>query len=533
VSRALPLEKALEPERSHARPVARWRTLRWRLTTWYAAVFGIGLVLLAVGSLVMLSLVLEQRSDRYLRAAWRAFATELLVEASEFASADRAIAMTQEEVNFEDTEFLVTPDLRHHETPSGDTRAIDEPPLPPSRATVSLTTRDGPRGGTRLAIGAVAFHGRDWTVVAEHPRSALTETVNAVALGYALALPLVLGVALVGGYGMARRALAPVASMARRARAIEVSTLHDRLPIGDPQDELGELAGVINGLLERLDLAFQQQRRLVADMSHELRTPVATLLAEMDVLLARRGRPEDEYRERVAVLRAAAVRLTRLVDDLFLLSRADSKQMPIRPELLHFDELLAETVRSMEALASRHDISLVLDVASDISTHSECDADTWPHGAGGAIPGALISGDPALLGRLLLNLLDNAIKYSPRGGRVRVALNGIPGHGRSSIYVMRVTDEGPGIAPDAQPFIFDRFFREDAARTRMADPMQRRSTDDQHGLAQAAADTASENGAGLGLSIARWIAEIHGGTLELERSSPDGTTMCLRLPATT
>jgi signal transduction histidine kinase len=505
----------------------RWRALRWRLTAWYASVFGIGLALMAAGSLVMLSLVLEQRSDRYLRAAWRAFATELLVEARDFASADSAIAMTQDEVNFEDTRFVVT-------AAAGDARDADVAPPAPSQANVLLSTRDGPAGGTRLAVGTVAFHGRDWTVVAEHPRAALRETVAAIALAYAFALPLVLGVALAGGYGMARRALAPVAAMARRARAIEAATLHDRLPVDDPHDEIGELAGVINALLARLEVAFQQQRRLVADASHELRTPVAVLLAEADVLLARQGRPEAEYRERVGVLRSAALRLTRLVDDLFLLTRADSGQISPRCEPLYLDELLADAVRTMQAVAAQRDVSLTLDVASSVTLPFDGHEGTSPDAADEALPGAWLDGDPSLLDRLVLNLLDNAIKYSPRGGRVRVTLDCVSTLGPHAEYIVRVSDEGPGISPDAQPFIFDRFFREDAARARVSDARLSRPGNVQDGHVRVGAESgaADVGGAGLGLAIARWVAEGHRGTLELEHSSARGTTMRLRLPTT-
>lgn len=493
------------------------RALRWRLTTWYAGVFGIGLTLVAIGSLVTLAVVLEQRSDRYLRAAWRAFTTELLVEATEFASADSAIAMTQKEVRFEDTHFVVSP-AENRLAEAIESRAVnDDVPGAASVAVLALSTREGAAGGTRLATGTVAFHQQRWSVIAEHPRAPLQETVTAVALTYAFAFPLLLGIALAGGYAMARRALAPVAAMGRQARAIEATTLHDRLPVDDPHDELGELAGVINALLARLEAAFDQQRRLVADASHELRTPVSVLLAEADVLLARRGRPEAEYRERVGVLRDAAARLARLVDDLFLLTRADSGQLVPRREPLYFDEVISDAVRAMQAVSALRRVHLTLVIAPSITTPADTPSDGEAGVTGVALPGALLEGDPALLDRLLLNLLDNAIKFAPRGGHVTVTLDREWTHASRASYVLRVTDDGPGIAPDAQPFVFDRFFRADQSRTR--------------GHESNLLARGTEGGAGLGLAIARWVAEGHGGTLALEHSSKAGTTMRLDLPA--
>jgi signal transduction histidine kinase len=490
-----------------ARPATprRRRTLRARLTAWYAIALGLGLTLVAGASLVTLQLVLEDRADRYLRAAWRAFTTELLVEAAEFADADRAIAETRREVRFEDTHFEVTP-ASDPASPSGGTPPPDDRPDAPATVALTLTTRDAPAGDDRRAEGRVRFHGRAWSVVAVHPLAPLRDTVRSVALAYAVTLPLVLAVSLVGGYATARRALAPVADMGRRARAIEATTLHDRLPVEDPDDELGELADVINGLLARLEAAFAQQRRLVADASHELRTPVAVLMAEADVLLAREGRPEAEYRERIGVLRDATARLARLVEDLFLLSRADSGHLVPRREPLYLAEVAADAVRAMQSIASRRDVRLVLDVAPPPSEGAE---------------GAPMVGDPALLDRLFLNLLDNAIKHAPPGTTVHVTLAHEARHRATDgtlpedRYVLRVSDAGAGIPVEAQPLIFDRFYRVDQARTRSH------------------AAGGPLDGAGLGLAIARWVADVHEGRLDLEQSSPSGTTFRWLIPTGT
>jgi signal transduction histidine kinase len=256
------------------------------------------------------------------------------------------------------------------------------------------------------------------------------------------------------------------------------------LPVGQRQDELSELAGVVNGLLERLESAFAQQRRFMADASHELRTPVAVLRTEADVTLSRPHRTEAEYRDSVAVMRDSARRLGRIVDDLFLLARADAGHLPIRREPLYLEEVVDDAARAVRVLAQERGVRVELLPFED----------------------SPFDGDADLLGRVMLNLLDNAVKHSPQGGTVTLALTRV-----AREYRITVTDEGPGIAADAQPHIFERFFRADKARSRGG-----------------AEDT---SGAGLGLAIGRWIAEAHGGRLDLVRSSVRGTEFRLTLPA--
>ena len=474
--------------------------------------------------------MLEERADRYLRAAWRAFTTELLVEAGELAAADSAIAQAQREVRFEDVHFQVSPIAEPMADGRGGEVLPDDAPAAASIADLVLSTSVASSGRMRFASGTVIFHRRRWMVVAGHSLAPTRDTVVSVFLAYAFTLPLVLGVALVGGYAAAQRALAPVAAMGHRARAIEAATLHDGFR-RNPDDELGELAVVINALLARLEAAFAQQRRLVADVSHELRTPVAVLLAEADVLLTREGRPEAEYRERIGVLRDAAARLARLVDDLFLLTRADSGHLSPRREPLYLDEVVHDAVRTMQVVAALRGVHLVLDIAPELTTAiatSEGDtaSDTERDATSDAerdaaddivSPGAPMEGDPVLLDRLLLNLLDNAIKHSPPDARVTISLERLEvpeAHPRYMLrrYVLRIADAGPGIPPEAQAHVFDRFFRVDQARSRTG------------------TNGTDPGGAGLGLAIARWVAEVHGGSLEVEHSSSAGTTLRLELP---
>jgi heavy metal sensor kinase len=500
--------------------IATWpRAVRWRLTFWYAAALALALAVFALASLLVLRQSLERRSDRFLIEARNVFVAELAVEAREFPNTSDAIRAAIDEVRFDETRFFVFDEhgrrlaatdttvpvsARVAERPEravdeGRLRALASPDSAASRPSGAVVLRSFPDslGGYRVTISDLAIHGRRHTVAAAHSRHGIRDTLRLVAAAYAVAIPIILSLAAGFGYALARRALAPVTTMSQRAREISASTLHDRLPVANEYDELGELASVINELLARLDDAFAQQRRFVADASHELRTPVAILRAEGDVALGRPTRSEVEYRDAITVMRDAGDRLSRIVDDLFLLARTDAGHQPVRREALYFDELTADSVRAMRAVAEQLGVRLVLE--SEIRREE----------------GAPLSGDPALLHRLVTNLVDNAVKYSRTGGTVHVHLGRDQGH-----YVLTVTDNGPGIPLAAQPHIFERFFRADPSRSR-ADP--------------ASPDTLSRvarvNGAGLGLAIAQWVALAHGGTLALTNSSPEGSEFTATLPA--
>jgi signal transduction histidine kinase len=273
--------------------------------------------------------------------------------------------------------------------------------------------------------------------------------------------------------------------MSSTAERIGATTLHERLPVANPRDELGRLATVFNNLLGRLDRSFEQQRQFMADASHELRSPVAVISGEAELALARRDRAPEDYRDALTTIHGEARRLTRVVDDLFLLARAGAGEQPLVLSELYLDELLCECTRALHALAVRRNIDLRCDAA----------AEEMP-----------LRGDEALLQRLVVNLIDNAIKYTQAGGSVRVSADRCNGR-----YRVAVADTGPGIPRELQGRIFERFFRA-ADRSPSPDPDQR-------------------GGAGLGLPIARWIAEAHGGRVELEKSDPRGSTFVVELPA--
>jgi heavy metal sensor kinase len=311
-----------------------------------------------------------------------------------------------------------------------------------------------------------------------HAQHEMLEEIR-VAFAWLIALGVLL--AGVGGYFLARRSLAPVAAMGAQAERIGAVNLHDRFAVRNPNDELGRLAQTFNDLLDRLDQSFERQRRFISDASHELRTPVSILCGEAEVALSQASRSPEEYRESLAVLHHEAQRLARIVEDLFTLTRADAGEYRLAHSDFYLDELVADCVRAARALAQAKNITLSVVAANEMPVRADED----------------------LLRRMILNLLDNAIKYTPEGGNVSVTCNPAPDG-----YELSVTDSGPGIPVDMQSRIFERFFRVDRARSR----------------------SGRDGGAGLGLAIASWIAEAHLGRIDLVRSDATGSTFTVRVP---
>ena len=442
----------------------RWRptTLRGRLTLWYTIVIGIPALAFEVLGYLVFAAALRTGTERFVDEALTAFTREL--QAERFVRGDpvETIRSTVREVHFKDLRIEVR-DAR------GTLVAVGEVPPP------------GP--DARVQRREVRLDGARFEVVGSYPRREEAAVLVRIRTTFLLALPVLLGLAALGGLWLARRGLRPVASMAARAQEISASTLHERLPVTGGEELMG-LARVINALLDRLEAAFAQQRRFMADASHELRTPTAIVRAEADVTLARPQRPETEYREAMAVVQASALRMTRIVDDLFLLARADAGQLQLRRAPLYLEEVVDEAVREVRHLAAQGEVTVAVR----------------------SLVQAPMQGDAEMLGRLLLNLLDNAIKHTPPGHRVEVAMAPAPG-GRC---VVTVVDEGSGIPAELQGRIFDRFVRGDRAR--------------------AAHGAGVPGGAGLGLAIARRIAELHGGTLELAASEPGRTEFRFTVP---
>ena len=331
--------------------------------------------------------------------------------------------------------------------------------------------------GARAAARGVTFAGRSFTVVEMEPLDSIAQQLRTVRNILWLAVPPLLALAAFGGYLVARRGLAPLSGMVEQTKAITGDSLDKRISIGRAADELATLAASFNDLLSRLDQSFESMRRFVQDASHEIRTPLAVIRGEADVALSQE-RDAVEYRKSLAVIQEESRRLSRLVEDLLNLARADAGHVQLRMEPLYVNDLVAECCRSLQPLARAHDVALEFQAEGDIT----------------------VEGDEQLLRRMLINLLDNAIRYTPGGGRVSAAVEA-----DGSDVRIRVADTGIGILPEAAPHVFERFYRVDKARSRQ------------------------QGGFGLGLSIVQWIAEAHRGVVELASQPGAGTTFTVRL----
>jgi heavy metal sensor kinase len=295
----------------------------------------------------------------------------------------------------------------------------------------------------------------------------------------AVSIPILLLGAVAGGYWISRRALAPVDLITQTARSISVQNLSSRLIVPQTGDELQRLSETLNSMLERLEAAFKKIIRFTADASHELRTPVAVMRTRTELSL-RKPRSAEEYREALARVHAELEKTSELVERLMLLARADYGVEALQLAT----EDLREIVRDVCSQGK------MLSEAKDISFREQ-------------IPGqpVWVKADAHALRRLFLILIDNAIKYTPEGGRVDVVVGQ-----ENGFAIGEVRDTGIGIAPEDLPNVFERFYRADKARSR------------------------ESGGVGLGLSIGRWIAEAHEGTIEVQSSLGVGSVFKLRLP---
>ena len=413
----------------------------------------------------------------------------VFVRQSLFAGVDRQLARALETVDWvyhnepEDihelpTEsgirlFRVVVDGKLFHQTEGWVRAELAKGLPGSAAPESWKSPDG----RWYRVQVVTAPG--YTIAAAVGEGARRDAIWTLVVILATGIPLAAGLAIAGGYFLAGRALAPVGAMADKARRITADSLGERLPVANPQDEFGRLATVFNDTLARLHDSFERLRRFTADASHELRTPLTAMRSVGEVAL--QGRPDaDRCREVIGSMLEEVQRLTHLVDSLLVLTRADSSAIRAEREVVELSSFAGNVADSLRVLAEEKRQALEVEAGSRVE--AAC--------------------DPALLRLGLMNLLDNAIKYTPPGGAIQVRARA-NGSGESHIEVQ---DTGPGIAPAHRERIFERFYRGEAGGNR------------------------NSPGAGLGLAIARWAVAANGGRIELESEEAKGSLFRIVLP---
>jgi two-component system OmpR family sensor kinase len=309
--------------------------------------------------------------------------------------------------------------------------------------------------------------------------SQVNTTLHDVGIELLLIAPFILLLSAGVSYWLAARAFVPIDRLTQAARHIKAGDLRQRVPVPRAHDEIRRLALTLNEMIDHLEQAFLRQRRFVADASHELRTPVTAIRSKTDMALLQVFSPE-EYLSIFGTIHAEAERLGRLISDLLALARADEGQVHLEREVVRFDLLVEAVVATVEPLAVEQGITLEVKAAEPI----------------------VVQGDEARLMQVVLNLLENAIHYTNRGGQVLVTVQAK----KAQAYLM-VRDTGIGIAADHLPYIFDRFYRIDPARTH---------TEGGH--------------SGLGLSIVDWIVKAHNGSIAVESQLGHGSTFIVLLP---
>jgi heavy metal sensor kinase len=414
-------------------------SVRTRLSLWHAGLLTIVICLFSAGTLLFVRARLYRALDEQIGQDLATIEKVYREETGDLGELDHRMGMTLFEVA------------------EGHTVIYRTASWPPP-ATRPYRTRTSADATHRISVA------RDETAV--------RQTLWTLAGVFGVGVPCALGLAIAGGYLLAGRVLAPVGAMAETARRITAESLSARLPVDNPRDEFGRLAGVFNETLARLEAAFEQLRRFTADASHELRTPLTGMRSVGEVAL-QRSLSAQEYREVIGSMLEEVDRLTRLVENLLLLTRAEAGRIPLTRAVVDLGELVLSVSDSLRVLAEDKDQAWTVDVAARVI--AACDA------------GILRLG--------VTNLVYNAIKYTPRKGAIRIATS----RTAAGDALIEVRDTGPGIPAAHRERIFERFYRVDDARSQ------------------------ESGGIGLGLAIARWAVEANGGRIELESEAGRGT----------
>jgi len=458
-----------------------FHSVRTRLTLWYAAVLALSLIAFAVLVYSVAAASSHARQDESLKSTAQTVASAYVEEFEEQHSLALAGEVVLTELVFPNRYVQVT-DNNGRPVASSKNLAGTVVNVP---ANVLTTAREQGLGvvtvnDLRVAVVPLTSEvGLGYAMVAE-PLSVVDDGLHALQRSFIAGVPIVLLLATAGGYFVARRSLAAIDSMSLQTQRITAQHLSSRLDVSNPRDELGRLATTINELLTRLEASFTEQQRFIADASHELRTPLAVLRGETEVALDK-TRAVDEYKESLALIKDEAERLSRIVEDLFMLARHPiDTPATLMSSPFSLNDAVRDCVRAAQVLAFGKDLDLKL-----VETSHDLELD----------------GDQELIKRMLLNLLDNAVKYTPEGGEIFVTL--VRQNGNA---MLAVRDTGIGIREADQLHVFDRFYRVDKARSR------------------------SYGGAGLGLSIVSWIVEAHRGTITVKSTPNQGSEFLVELP---
>jgi heavy metal sensor kinase len=350
---------------------------------------------------------------------------------------------------------------------------------PAASGSLRFETRELPKlEACRVVTSVVEGPGGRYTIHAATSLEPFEQQISVLVTVLVASGPVALACGLVGGYTLARRALSPVERMVDVANRITATDLHQRVEVLNPNDELGRLAQTLNALIDRLQKAIEEMRRFTADAAHELRTPLAVLRSGIEVAL-RSPRSAEEYRQALEAAADEANRLTRLADQLLFLSRQAAGMMQLDRDEMRLDALVKDVAEQFAGRSQEAGVTLAVEPLEPFT----------------------VRGDDIRLSQVFYNVLDNAIKYTPRGGRVSVR-----GRAVDHRVEIQVEDNGIGIPPSHVSHVFKRFYRVEQSRN------------------------SERGGSGLGLSIAQSAVEAHGGSISIESTPGGGTVVSIRLP---
>ena len=457
---------------------------RTRLTLYFTLLFGVIVVGLATASYVFVRHSLYSELDAKLRVAVEGTSMSAEHEFDEHNFRSAAEADLQAVLNgrhtaaLPDPQILVLQGTRVAAYSKSEHATVDLRAVP-----AALLKAGGGFNDIRIAQHALPvpkFH-TVYQVYAGASALPVREQLRRLGLTLLLLVPVGLMLAALSGYAWARSSLAPLSELLFTIEAVTSTDLSARVPLSRHDDEISRIGKRFNGLLLRLEAALESQRRFMADASHELRTPITVALAAAQVTSRDPVRQQIDSDEALRVIEEQMQRMRRTVEDLLFLSQSDASAPELMTEEMYLDDVASDASRSAQALARARQQRVLIH----------------------PLPEAPIQGNPDLLRQVLLILLDNAVKFTPVGGQIELAILR-----RQDWWVCQVTDNGRGIPAKAQPRIFDRFYRAQS-----------------DGIAEAT------SGSGLGLAVAKVIVERHGGTLMLAQSRPGFTCFEMSLRA--
>ena len=456
-------------------------SIRARLTLWYSGLTVVALTIFGAGVLVLHARWGQSQFDTELASLGAATSRVMQEELGESGKIEKAAAEVGTSMNVPDRATAILdaggqPVAADWHGFQYDAKTVGATPAAPQRL---LTVSQGGQAW-RVLMRSESSTAGDYTILVAGRLNQLERQDALLARVLLIATPLVVLLTAGIGWWVASAALRPMTIMAAQAEAITVRSADWRLDGSSNPDEIGRFANTFNRLLARLAAASETQRQFMTDASHELRTPVSVIQTTTEVTLARPDREQWEYREALEIINDQSTRLARMVEDMLVLARADASGFRLSRRPLALDEVAAACVRAVSMVAATREIAI----------HTELE------------PDVAVNGDDGLLRQVATNLLANAIQYTPPGGSVTVAVASDP-VGR--IATLTVVDTGHGIPAADRERVFERFVRLDPARS-------------------------TTSGAGLGLPIARWITEQHGGTLTVEDNVVGGCRFIVQLP---